>query len=84
MAKLEVLKGINFMKMPKNILSKVFIPFFTTKSRSEGMGLGLYIVRELCRSLEWEIEVSSQPGQGTKTVLIIGGDKIEHTKNYIS
>lgn len=32
--------------------------------RSRGQGLGLYIVKRICQSLNWRISVSSAPGKG--------------------
>lgn len=34
--------------------------------RSQGMGLGLYLVEQICRRLSWTISVSSAPGSGTR------------------
>ncbi|MDZ7412318.1 MAG: ATP-binding protein, partial [candidate division KSB1 bacterium] len=42
---------------------RVFEPFFTTKGR--GVGLGLFVSREIVAAHGGRITCSSQPGRGT-------------------
>ena len=46
-------------------LSKLFTPFFTTKQLGKGTGLGLPIAYGIVKMHRGQIEVQSQPGQGT-------------------
>jgi signal transduction histidine kinase len=46
-------------------LAKIFAPFFTTKARGRGTGLGLYIVHTIIKKYGGMIEPVSQPGNGT-------------------
>ncbi len=60
-------------------LGKVFNPFFTTKSASEGTGLGLYVCHNLVQRLGGRIEVASRKGQGS-TFTIFLPDKERRVK----
>jgi PAS domain S-box-containing protein len=51
--------------MDKETQLRIFDPFFTTKLRSEGTGLGLYVVHTLVGALRGRIEVKSAPGEGS-------------------
>ncbi|MDO8473538.1 MAG: HAMP domain-containing sensor histidine kinase, partial [Dehalococcoidia bacterium] len=46
-------------------MAKVFDPFFTTKETSGGIGLGLYVVKNIAQKHGGKVEVRSQSGQGT-------------------
>ena len=49
--------------MTQEHLSKLFQPLFTTKAK--GIGLGLVVVKNLTQANGGQVEVASQPGQGT-------------------
>lgn len=51
--------------IPEHFLPRVTEPFFTTKSRSNGSGLGLSMAAGFMRQLGGEIVITSQPGAGT-------------------
>jgi signal transduction histidine kinase len=44
---------------------KIFDPFFTTKGPEEGEGLGLFIVQQIVKKYDGEINLNSEDGVGT-------------------
>lgn len=61
----------NGQGIPEDKISKIFTPFFTTKSPGRGTGLGLSICHRIVKSHGGEIRVESRPGYGTKFIVIL-------------
>ena len=55
----------------KSILSKIFNPFFTTKSKEEGTGLGLSITYNIIKQHSGFIDIESEKDVGTTVKLFI-------------
>jgi signal transduction histidine kinase len=55
--------------MSKAVLARIFEPFFTTKPAGAGTGLGLPVVKQLVESWGGQLQVHTQPGQGTRMEL---------------
>lgn len=49
----------------KRNLDKIFTPFFTTKEKGKGIGLGLTITQKIVQKYNGSIEVFSKEGEGT-------------------
>jgi PAS domain S-box-containing protein len=56
--------------MPREVLARLFTPFFTTKPAGVGSGIGLSISKRIVDSIGGRIEVESDVGRGTTFRLI--------------
>ncbi|HYF68526.1 MAG TPA: hybrid sensor histidine kinase/response regulator [Ohtaekwangia sp.] len=61
----------NGIGIPEELLNKIYDMFFRATERSEGAGLGLYIVKETIEKLGGRIETTSEVGSGTSFILEI-------------
>lgn len=51
--------------IPRNVIERIFEPYYTTKAQGQGSGMGLSVVLGIVQALEGNIRVKSHPGQGT-------------------
>ena len=65
--------------MDREVLSKIFNPFFTTDPK--GSGLGLSIVQKLVEKNRGYIHINSVPGQGTRVTLLFPAEESRDDKN---
>jgi signal transduction histidine kinase len=59
--------------MSEALLARAFEPFFTTRERSRGNGLGLAVCRDLMEGMGGRVELVSEPGRGTCARLHVPG-----------
>jgi signal transduction histidine kinase len=59
--------------MPPGVLDRVFEPFFSTKPKDRGTGLGLPMVAEFVRRAGGSVEIQSRVGEGTTVILNLPG-----------
>lgn len=57
--------------IPSEMLSRITDPFYTTKSDSGGLGLGLSISSKIIREHGGALTFTSEPGKGTKAEIVL-------------
>jgi signal transduction histidine kinase len=55
--------------IPRNIVDKIFQPFFTTKPTGEGTGLGLSLSYDIIKAHGGEIKVHTKEGEGSEFIV---------------
>lgn len=69
--------------IPKDIINKIFDPFFSTKSKAEGTGLGLAVVHGIIQSHGGTIKVQSEDEQGTTFEIVLPAVKGNKTSSIL-
>ncbi|HEX5154541.1 MAG TPA: two-component regulator propeller domain-containing protein [Parafilimonas sp.] len=64
--KIEIKVEDNGNGIPKNIVDKIFQPFFTTKPTGSGTGLGLSLSYDIIKAHGGEINVKATEGEGSE------------------
>ena len=50
----------------KSVMDKIFDPYFTTKAKDRGTGLGLSVVQGIVKNCKGGVHIYSEPGRGTE------------------
>ena len=69
--------------IPKENLAKLFTPFFTTKEKGKGVGLGLPVVHGIIERHKGKIEVVSEVNRGTTFTIYLeamDGKEVDHPR----
>ena len=66
---IEILVSDNGNGNPKNILDKIFQPFFTTKPTGQGTGLGLSLSYDIIKAQGGKLNVETKEGEGTTFII---------------
>nr|WP_319392783.1 ATP-binding protein [uncultured Desulfobacter sp.] len=64
--------------IPQEHRNKIFQPFFTTKKRGEGSGLGLDIVAKIIKKHDGKIDFESDVGKGTTFTILLPKIRVNH------
>ncbi len=68
--KVKITVSDNGPGIPKNMIDKIFLPFFTTKPTGHGStGLGLSLSYDIIAAHEGEIKVETKEGEGTEFIV---------------
>jgi signal transduction histidine kinase/CheY-like chemotaxis protein len=57
--------------IPADVATRIFEPFFTARSESRGLGLGLTVSRDVVSALDGEITIDSVVGKGTTVRVVL-------------
>ncbi|MEP7079966.1 MAG: tetratricopeptide repeat protein [Ginsengibacter sp.] len=68
---IEIIVSDNGKGIPKNIVDKIFQPFFTTKPTGQGTGLGLSLSYDIVKAHGGEMKVETGEGEGSTFKIIL-------------
>jgi signal transduction histidine kinase len=66
---IQIKVGDNGGGIPRNIVGKIFQPFFTTKPTGQGTGLGLSLAYDIVKAHGGEIRVETKEGEGAEFII---------------
>lgn len=69
--------------IPADLIDKIYNPYFTTKAKGQGTGLGLSVVHGIIQSYSGIIEVGSELGRGTVFDIFLPAINLEAVREEI-
>jgi signal transduction histidine kinase len=69
----------NGLGIPEKFLPKVFNMFYRASERSDGAGLGLYIVKEFVEKLKGTVSISSVENESTTVTIVLPNIKKDYS-----
>ena len=69
--KIEISIKDNGSGIPRNVMDKIFQPFFTTKPTGQGTGLGLSLSYDIIKAHGGEIKVETKEGDGAEFIVLL-------------
>lgn len=70
-SKVKVTVGDTGIGIPREHISKLFDPFYTTKPVGKGTGLGLSVCYGIIQQFGGNVEIESEEGKGTEVTVLI-------------
>ncbi len=67
----ELAVGDDGCGIPSELIERVFEPFFSTKAKTKGNGLGLPMVRWFAEKAGGAVSLKSRPGEGTAVAVLL-------------
>ena len=67
----KIVVADNGCGMPAEVMARIFEPYYTTKAKSEGTGLGLAVVQSVIRECKGDVRVDSVVGKGTSFIIYL-------------
>ena len=67
--RIEIRVKDNGLGIPRQIVDKIFQPFFTTKPTGQGTGLGLSLSYDIVKAHGGELTVETKEGEGAEFII---------------
>jgi len=77
----EVALGDTGCGMTAELAQKIFDPFYTTKDKEGGSGVGLFLCRNIVKDHGGTLTVSSRPGEGSTFIVRLPGVPAEESSD---